>query len=113
VQKVEEMDINFLVTDERKEELTMGAVIALEDALKGVEPDQRSMRELLAVFMQNDDGEWMSEQEAFAILDRVKQKNFGDVFEPFMKAFVENMVPKENGNSSLSPSTTEAQPLGG
>jgi len=107
------MDINFVVTDERKEELTMGAVIALDDALKGVEPDQRSIRELLAVFMQDNEGNWLDENEAFAILDRVKQKNFGDVFEPFMKAFVENMVPKENGNSSSSQSTTEAPPLGG
>jgi hypothetical protein len=107
------MELNIEVTDERKEELTIGARIALEDALKGVEPDMRSMRELIATFMQTKDGEWMSDEEAFAVLDRVKQKNFGDVFQPFIEALIENMVPKENGNSSSSASTTEAQPLGG
>jgi hypothetical protein len=107
------MDINIVVTDERKEELTIGARIALEDALKGVEPDVRSMRELIATFMQTKDGEWMPDDEAFAVLDRVKQKDFGDVFRPFIEAFIESMIPKENGNSSSSASTTEAQPLGG
>lgn len=107
------MDINIVVTDERKEELTTGAIIAMDDALNGVEPDPRGMRELIATFMQTNDGEWMTEREAFAILDRVKQKDFGDVFQPFIQAIVDNIVPKENGNSSSSPSTTEAQPLGG
>jgi hypothetical protein len=110
------MELNIHITDERKMELTMDAICALEDWVNGVDGDMRATRELVATFMTDDQGVYLDTPTALRIIGRVKQRDFVEqVFTPFFAAFKEHLVPKANGKPSSSPSTTEeaAQPGSG
>jgi hypothetical protein len=104
------MDLNIHITDERKMELTLNAICALEDWVSGAEGDMRATRELVATFMTDADGNYLDEQSAMRVIGRVKQKDFvAKIFTPFFDAFKDHLVPKANGEHSSSPSTTEEQ----
>lgn len=108
------MELNIHITDERKMELTMDAICALEDWVNGIDGDMRATRELVATFMTDNEGKYLDTRAALLIIGRVKQKDFVEqVFTPFFAAFKENLVPKANGKPSLSPSTTEEAALPG
>lgn len=104
------MKIKINVNKERFGELTVAALVALEDMDTGQEPSARALRELVAPFMTDDDGNYLEESVAFATLDRIKQKNFYDlVVVPFMEQSRDMLVPKENGNSSTPSPKPEAE----
>jgi len=108
------VELNIHITDERKMELTMDAICALEDWVNGIDGDMRATRELVSTFMTDEGGEYLDTQSALRIIGRVKQKDFVEqVFKPFFAAFKENLVPKENGKPSSSPSTTVEADLPG
>ena len=110
------MDIKINISEERYGELSGGALCLLEELFVGVdkEPSVRDMHDLIAPFMQDEAGNYIEDGQAHEILKRVKQKDFAEkVFNPFMRAYEEHLVPKENGNnSSLPPTTAEAAPVG-
>jgi hypothetical protein len=107
------MKIYFRFEKERFEELTLDASIAMADAERGVEPDPRGMRDIMAPFVWNgengDKGKWLEEAEAYALLGRLKRKEIADAFQQFYTGLQDFMVPKGNGNSSMPPSTMEPQ----
>lgn len=106
------MRINFHFDEDRYAEMTADAWIALEDYSNGQQASMRGSVDLMATFMQNDAGEWLTEGEAHAILGRMKLEERSKTFVKFAEAFNEYLVPKASGNSSTSSTTEPVAPVG-
>lgn len=103
------MIIHFHFTEERFDELTVGAQISLQEHQQGKDVNLRGLVEMMAPFMQDDKGQWLDFDMACRLLERVKNKELEGVIDSFTSAMEEYAVPKGNGNSSTSPSTTMAK----
>lgn len=100
------MKIHFHLAEERFDELTLGAQIAMQEHQQGRTANIRGMVEMMVPFMQDEAGNWLDHDKAFGLLESIKHKELEGVIEQFSLAMEEYAVPKENGNSSISPSTT-------
>lgn len=59
---------------------------------------------LMSHFMVDEKGDWMDEDKAVRLLDRLKQDEIKEVTTKFMEALQEASIPKANGNGSSLPS---------
>jgi len=104
-----ETEINIVVTEERKNEMTLDNDIALEDMIHGRDPGIRAIRDLVAVFVADDNGKYLPSDQACELLGKVKNKNFtSQITEPFAEAFKTSMVPLPSAASSSQQAPGEA-----
>lgn len=107
------MELNIEIAEERWGEVTNAGRIALEDYQQGKEASRRGLLDLLAPFLKDEKGNWMNHDDAIDLMMPITENQMIDVVNQFNDAVLAIAVPKENGNSSSSQSTTEAKPLGG
>jgi len=100
------MKIHFHISQERFEELTWDAQIAMQDFQRGAEADLRGLRDMLAPFMQDEDGKWLEYEQAIGILGRIRTKETKQMVADFSMALKDFSIPKGTGNSSTSQSGT-------
>ena len=101
------MKIHFHLDSDRFGELTLGAQIAMQKCQQGKTAELTGLIEMMAPFMQGDDGEWLDFDAACDLLKSVKSKELMGVVEQFTRAMEDYAVPKGNGNSSKLPSSKE------
>lgn len=89
-------EITLKVDRERINELTLDTLIALEE---GTMP-ARAIRDLMAKFMVDDDGEWMPEDEALQIIGRSKVSHLAPILTDFADRLKEAAVPPASGGGS-------------
>lgn len=62
------------------------------------------MQMVLGRFMVNGDNEYLSEEDAIAVLDNLTSSEIRDAASKFFDTFNSLLIPKANGNSSRLPS---------
>lgn len=74
--------------------------------------DPELLQILMAHFMVDEKGNYLPEEKAIRIIDKLKGKEIADLQAKFLAAFQEASIPKANGRPSNSPSTagTPASP---
>lgn len=93
------MTINIKVTRERYEE-----VVSIDDDMHFMELTNKQAYEYMTQFVVNENGEYLSQDEARKLFKQVKRKDFTDYVVQFIKAVGESFVPPQNGADLKEPS---------
>ncbi len=106
-------EISFHITDERKRKINMRAKIALQMARRHQEPDLRGLRDLLALFMTDEQGAYYPMAEARELLEEMSDEEQERIADLFLAALQDHNLPKSRSKPSSPPSTTAEQDPGG
>lgn len=101
------MKIRFHVTEEAYNNLTFDAQIAFQDVSRGREPDYRGLKDAMAAFLVDEKKAPLEYDVAMSVLGKLRGDEIVQAGDALFEAVQAYMVPKENGNSSSSLSTTE------
>lgn len=107
------MKLLFRINAERKIKVNQRTKIALQALMRGREPDLRGIRDLLAVFLVDDQGEYLEKEAAREVIEDLDEEEFDEAATAFLAAFNESQLPKSNGKTSSRQSSTAATAPGG
>lgn len=101
-----DININIIVTDERKNEMTVDNDITVEDMMEDRRPTMRELKSLISVFVADETGRYLPQEKSLAVLGQVKNKDFEElVANPFAEAWKNSLVPLSSEENSSQPST--------
>lgn len=94
------MQLRFHITDERKRKVTLRGQIALQDMDKGKEPDARGIRDLLAPFLQDEDGVFYEVDEAREVIEDLDVDQLVEAGKALAASLGESDLPKPSKRRS-------------
>lgn len=86
--------IKFHITEERKRLVSLRAMIALQALEKGRTPDMRGLRDLLAVFLVDDNGGYLPKEQATDAIEELDLEGIEQAGQALSQAMSENELPK-------------------
>lgn len=95
----EELEIRFSVTEDRLRGMKAGI-------WRRAEQSATAQFELVAQFMVDENGVYLSQDDAYAILDDLTLDDLGEVFQALYKAMTDAVVPKKAGRQSIARRTS-------
>lgn len=100
----------FKITDDRLDELSWDALIALQKFARGENEDIEGAKEFCTPFVIGEDNDFLEEEDARRVLGRVKRKVLPELLRQFAATLAEYAIPKANGKPStpLSGDTVQA-----
>lgn len=98
------MQLHLNVTEERMDarDLTIDERLLIMGLSRSLEAE----RDLLAWFVTDEQGEYLSEGTAKRLVGKVKKSEEAAVWGEFQTALIKVLLPKPNASSSLQPSET-------
>ena len=88
------MQLRFKITDERKRKVTLRGHIAIKDIDKGRDPDPRGIRDLLAPFLHDEDGDFYELDEAREIIEELDADQLTEAGKALAEALSDSDLPK-------------------
>lgn len=97
-------EIHFHITQGRIEnEMTLEMLSAAQNLQDGAIP-WRTMRDMMTLFMVDEQGQYLEQQAACLLLNPLKGEQLAQTVRTFSSAFEEYLLPKTSGAQSSSPS---------
>lgn len=105
--------VKFHITEERRRKVPLRAKIAIQAMEKNREVDLRGLRDLLCVFLVDENDEYLPKEKAQDVIEELDEDEQEQAGTALVAALAEFSLPKSSGKPSSSPSSTAEPDPGG